>query len=78
MLTRCQVNKKYDRLKAAADTENIASLRTLEKAGFIKEEIRVGFYERGSQPGVKSDLQFFYLPRPGLGVAPESGDKVVV
>lgn len=59
------MHKDEDRIIAAADTENIGSLRTLEKAGFVKDEIRVGFYERGCEPGVKRDLQFFHLPRPG-------------
>jgi RimJ/RimL family protein N-acetyltransferase len=34
MLILATVNKKYDRLLAAADPENKASLRVLEKAGF--------------------------------------------
>jgi ribosomal-protein-alanine N-acetyltransferase len=40
-------NEKYDRLLAAADPENVASMRVLEKAGFEKGEYKVGFYERG-------------------------------
>ena len=58
------VNKNYDRLLAAADPENAASLRVLEKAGFVKAEYRKDFYERGALGGRKSDLQCFYLPRP--------------
>jgi hypothetical protein len=58
------VNRKYDRLLAAADPENKASVKVLEKAGFVKAEYRKEFYERASQGGRKSDLQCFYLERP--------------
>lgn len=58
------VNKNYDKLLAAADPENGASLRVLEKAGFVKAEYRKDYYERGALCGRKSDLQCFYLPRP--------------
>ncbi|PMD33337.1 acyl-CoA N-acyltransferase [Hyaloscypha variabilis F] len=59
-----EINKNYDRLLAAADPENGASLRVLEKAGFVKAEYRKDYYERGALGGRKSDLQCFYLPRP--------------
>ena len=58
------VNRKYDNLLAAADPENRASLRVLEKAGFVKGNYRKEFYERGILGGRKSDLQCFYFPRP--------------
>ena len=64
MLILVTVNKKYDRLFAAADPENKASLRVLEKAGFQKGEYRKAFYERGVLGGKKSDLQCVYLLRP--------------
>lgn len=57
-------NEKYDRLLAAVDPENVASMRVLEKAGFEKGEYKVGFYERGCLAGKKSDLQCFYFERP--------------
>jgi len=59
------VNTKYDKLIAAADPGNPASLRILEKAGFQKGEYKKDFYERVVDGLViKGDLQFFYLPRP--------------
>jgi ribosomal protein S18 acetylase RimI-like enzyme len=64
MLILATVNKKYDRLLAAADPENKASLRVLEKAGFQKGEYRKDFYERRVLGGKKSDLQCVYLLRP--------------
>jgi L-amino acid N-acyltransferase YncA len=63
-LTGVTVNKKYDRLLAAADPENKASLRVLEKAGFQKGKYMKDFYERSALGGKKSDLQFVYLLRP--------------
>lgn len=64
-----EINMKYDRLLAAADPENKASLRVLEKAGFQKGEYRKDFYERGVLGGKKSDLQCVYLLRPATSGA---------
>jgi hypothetical protein len=36
----------------------------MEKAGFKKGEYKKAFYERGATPGVKLDLQEFYIERP--------------
>jgi ribosomal-protein-alanine N-acetyltransferase len=59
------VNTNYDKLIAASDPGNPASLRILEKAGFQKGEYKTDFYERVVDGLViKGDLQFFYLPRP--------------
>jgi ribosomal-protein-alanine N-acetyltransferase len=65
MLISLLVNTKYDKLIAAADPRNPASLRILEKAGFEKGEYKTDFYERVVDGlAIKGDLQFFYLPRP--------------
>jgi ribosomal-protein-alanine N-acetyltransferase len=65
ILISVPVNTKYDKLIAAADPGNPASLRILEKAGFQKGEYKKDFYERVVDGLViKGDLQFFYLPRP--------------
>jgi len=64
VLTLVVVNKKYDYLLGAADPENGASLRVLEKAGFVKGVYMKDFYERGILGGRKSDLQCYYVPRP--------------
>jgi RimJ/RimL family protein N-acetyltransferase len=65
MLILVLVNAKYDKLIAAADTGNPASLKILEKVGFQKGEYKADFYERIVDGLViKGDLQFFYLPRP--------------
>jgi hypothetical protein len=69
LLIPVTVNMKYDRLLAAADLENKASLRVLEKAGFQKGEYRKDFYERGVLGGKKSDLQCVYLLRPATSGA---------
>ena len=63
-LTNLTENAKYDKLLAAADTKNGASQRVLEKAGFSKGELKIGAYEMAATPGVKSDLQFYFLERP--------------
>lgn len=67
-------NDKYTRLLAFVDPENIPSIKTLERAGFQRGEYRKEFYERGCQPGVKRDLQGFFLERPGVG-GQEKGDE---
>jgi hypothetical protein len=58
------VNGKYDRLLAGADSENKASQRVLEKAGFKKGEFKRAFYERATLGGRKGNMQFYYLERP--------------
>lgn len=61
------------RLEAAADPENRASTRVLERAGFQKGEYRKEFYVRAvndvaGKTAKKSDLQFFSLERPASEV----------
>ena len=58
------VNKKYDRLLAGADSENKASQRVLEKAGFKKGGFKREFYSRATLGGRKGDMQFYFLERP--------------
>lgn len=58
------VNEKYDRLLAGADSENKASQKVLEKAGFKKGEFKREFYARTTLAGRKGDMQFYYLERP--------------
>ena len=58
------MNMKYDRILAAADPENGASMRVLEKAGFQKGEYRKDFYSRACMGEKKSDLQCYFLERP--------------
>jgi len=50
-----------------ADPENIGSVRVLEKAGFQKGELVKDFHVRAVNEGggKMSDMQFFYLERPG-------------
>lgn len=60
------VNRKYDKLLAGADSENMASQRVLEKAGFKKGEFKKEFYERATLGGRKGDMQFYYLERPEI------------
>ncbi|KAH8684843.1 GNAT domain-containing protein [Tricladium varicosporioides] len=61
-----EANKSFNRLNAAADPANLASIRVLEKAGFTKGEYKKAAYQRTILEGQgKSDLQFFYFPKPG-------------
>ncbi|CZR51786.1 uncharacterized protein PAC_01663 [Phialocephala subalpina] len=59
-------NKKYNELKAYADPENKASVNVLTKAGFRKSILLKNRHSRAYLgKGVMSDLQGFYLFRPG-------------
>jgi ribosomal-protein-alanine N-acetyltransferase len=56
--------KQYDRMSGHADPANIASNRVFQKAGAVKGEYKKELYERGSNPGVKLDLQEYVFERP--------------
>ena len=58
-------NNAHDKMLAAADPENKASTRLLEKFGFQKAEYKENFYERELNGEViKCHMQCFYLERP--------------
>lgn len=61
------INKDYDHMMAYADRENGASQRVLEKAGFKRGRLFPNQYIRALNldSGKRSDLQSFYLDRPG-------------
>jgi len=62
-------NKIYTHLKALADRENVGSQRVLEKCGFKKGPLMKNLYCLfvNAESGMRSDLQMFYLERPGTG-----------
>lgn len=60
-------NQEFTRLEAGADPENVGSVRVLEKAGFQRGELVRDFHVRAVNEGggKMSNMQFFYLERPG-------------
>lgn len=61
-------NKDHLNITAFADAENSASQHVLERAGFKKGRLLRNHYMRAIniQSGKRSDLQCFYLDRPGI------------
>ncbi|KAH8595521.1 GNAT domain-containing protein [Bisporella sp. PMI_857] len=55
-------------IRAFADPENLASMRVLQKAGFVKGYFLAAQYVRAInlESGKRSSLQGFYMGRPGL------------
>jgi len=49
-------NKKYERIIAVADVENLASARVLDKAGHVKGALRRECHELAVMSGKKGDL----------------------
>ncbi|KUJ23264.1 uncharacterized protein LY89DRAFT_177406 [Mollisia scopiformis] len=77
MFWAAEENKKYDKLFAKADPENLASMNVLQKAGFKKGLLFKDGYSRASlrDKKLKSDLQGFYVPRPGTEATHSDSDE---